>query len=249
MKIKMLFILLLSAFTGFAQTNVYTFNDGVLYTEKEMRSLIDTVELTTPKSYQVSLVIYHKSIQKDSVLNYLVFSREHLNGHLRKPLQVKYQQDSLFLLLNKPLPEFELTDLNGKTMSSPSLQGKPTLINFWNTACGPCIAEMPQLSKLKDKYGNQMNFLSVTDDRSTEMDLAGFLKNKGFNYPVLENGGEYKHMLKITSLPRNIFVDKNGVVRYIQGNYPIDMQRNEIPADSPDNYFTKIVNELIAASK
>lgn len=249
MKIKMLIILLLSAFTGFAQTNLYTFNNGIVYSEKEMRSFIDTAEHTTPKSYQVNTVIYHKIVENDTVLNYLVFSRERLNGRPRKPVQVKYLQDSLFLLLNKPLPAFELTDLNGKTISSASLKGKPTLINFWNTACGPCIAEMPQLSKLKDKYGHQMNFVSVTDDRSTEMDLTGFLKNKGFNYPVLENGGDYKNLLKITALPRNIFIDKDGVVRYIQGNYPIDLQRNEIPADSPDNYFTKIVNGLIAASK
>jgi len=249
MKIKMLFVLLLSAFTSFAQTNVYTFNNGVVYTEKEMRIFIDTIERTTPKNYQVTPVIYHKVSRKDTVLNYLVFSRENLNGHPRKAFPIKYQQDSLFLFLDKPLPAFELTDLNGKTISSASLKGKPTLINFWNTACGPCIAEMPQLSKLKDKYGHQMNFMSVTDDRSTEMDLTGFLENKGFNYPVLENGGDYKRLLKITSLPRNIFLDKNGVVRYIQGNYPIDLQRNEIPADSPDNYFTKIVNGLIVASK
>jgi len=75
------------------------------------------------------------------------------------------------------------------------------------------------------------------------------LKNKGFNYPVLENGGDYKNRLKITSLPKNIFLDKDGVVRYIQGNYPIDLQGIEVPADNPDNYFTKIVNSLVSASK
>ncbi|MES2458681.1 MAG: TlpA disulfide reductase family protein [Bacteroidota bacterium] len=249
MKINILLFLLISAFTGFAQTNVYTFNNGVVYTEKQMIGFIDTVERTTPKRYQVVPVIYHKVVRKDTVLNYLVFTTDNLNGHSRKPIKIIYQQDSLFLLLNKPLPEFELTDLNGETISSATLRGRPTLINFWNTLCGPCIAEMPQLSKLKDKYGNQMNFLSVTDDQSKDIDLAGFLKNKGFNYPVLENGGDYKHLLKITALPRNIFLDKDGIVRYIQGNYPVDLQRNEIPADSPDNYFTKIVNRLIDASK
>ena len=249
MKINILLLLLISAFTGVAQTNVYTFNNGVVYTEKEMRSFIDATEQTTPKGYQVTPIIYHKIISKDTVLNYLTFSRVNLNGNPRKPAQFKYQQDSLFLLLNQRLPEFELTDLNGKTVSSASLHGKPTLINFWNTKCGPCIAEMPQLSKLKDKYGDQMNFLSITDDSTKEIELANFLKNKGFNYPVLESGGEYKALLKISSLPRNIFLDNNGVVRYIQGNYPVDLKGNEIPADSPDNYFTKIVNGLITTSR
>jgi len=58
MKTKMLFILLLSALGSFAQTNVYTFNNGVLYTEGEMKNFIDTFERKTPMTYQITPIFW-----------------------------------------------------------------------------------------------------------------------------------------------------------------------------------------------
>ncbi|RYE46453.1 MAG: hypothetical protein EOP48_21840, partial [Sphingobacteriales bacterium] len=123
MKTKMLFILLISALGSFAQTNVYTFNNGVLYTEGEMKNFIDTFERKTPMTYQITPIIYHKVVGTDIVVNYIVFSSVNLEGHPRRPVKIEFQQDSLFLMLNKQLPEFELTDLDGKAISSMSLRG------------------------------------------------------------------------------------------------------------------------------
>lgn len=250
MKTNLLVILLLLTSLGsFAQRNLYTFNDGILYSEENVKAFIDTMELQTPLAYQLTPTIYHKAISKDTIVNFLTFSRAKLNGQPRKKVTFKYEQDSLFLLLHKKLPGFSLSDLYGTVMSSDELQGKPTLINFWNTQCKPCIAEMPQLSKLKDIYGAQMNFIAITDDRVEEEDLVGFLKNKEFNFAVLANGGDYAKSIHISGLPRNIFVDKTGIVRYIQHNYPLDLQGKEIPPDSPDNEFTKIIKQLVGLSK
>ncbi|MBC8111723.1 MAG: redoxin domain-containing protein [Verrucomicrobia bacterium] len=45
--------------------------------------------------------------------------------------------------LNKPLPDFELKDMNGKIISSKDLKGKFVHINFWSVTCVPCIQEFP----------------------------------------------------------------------------------------------------------
>ena len=249
MKATLLLLIFFSVSASFAQRNVYTFNDGIIYTEEKVRAYIDTAQRNSSVAYQVTPIIYHKVFSKDTIVNYLTISMVNLDGQPRQTVKFQYLQDSVFLLLNKKLPKFNLSDLNGTLVSSESLQGKPMLINFWNTRCRPCIDEMPQLSKLKDKYGDEMNFISVTDDRIEEMDLIAFLKNKGFNFPVLENGGDYAKLINISSLPRNIFIDRNGVVRYIQRNYPLDLQGKEVPMDSPDNFFTKIVAELLDTSR
>ncbi|HJY11135.1 MAG TPA: TlpA disulfide reductase family protein, partial [Flavobacterium sp.] len=157
-----------------------------------------------------------------------------------------YKQDSTFLLLNKKLPDFKLKELAGNEISLTQLLGKPTLINFWSIWCGPCIAEMPQLSRLKEKYKDKVNFISITENNGVADNLKDFLKDKDFNFLVLESAEAYKRELKIKSIPKNLFLDKNGVLRYIEGNYPLDNNSASVDIDDKDNSFTKIIEELIA---
>lgn len=133
---------------------------------------------------------------------------------------------------------------------------KDTVINYVSfavskksSANGPCIAEMPQLSKLKERYKDKVNFISITENDAAEDHLSDFLKNKDFNFQVLDRGQDYKNELKLMALPRNLFVDKTGILRYIQGNYPVSASAISMAIDDKDNYFTKIIDELIKDAK
>ena len=250
MKTLALTILLLIAFNSYAQHNVYTFNNGEYIEGNKLKELLDTAKKSMPPAYDLTGVIYHKIAKNDTVINYLVFSATKKDSKTSPAaLQFDYKQDSLFLLLNKKLPAFTLKDLDGKEVSFGSLLGKPTLINFWATNCGPCIAEMPQLSRLKEKYQEQMNFVSVTENVADRDHLHDFLKNKDFNFLVLQNGEQYKKELKIGAIPKNLFIDKNGILVCIQGNYPINRNSKAIALDDKNNYFTKIINGLIGETK
>jgi hypothetical protein len=90
-----------------------------------------------------------------------------------------------------------------------------------------------------------VNFISITKSSATGDHLVDFLKDKNFSFSVLENGQLYKDELKLRALPRNLFLDKDGILRCIQRNYPVNA--NSIPLDIDDkgNYFTKIIEELI----
>jgi hypothetical protein len=92
-----------------------------------------------------------------------------------------------------------------------------------------------------------MNFISITENDATLDALKQFVKNKEFNFLVLANGQEYQKNLKITALPRNLFIDKNGILRYIEGNFPLEGNGKEQSAES--NSFIKIINSLINEAK
>src|SRR5690348_17397798 len=57
--------------------------------------------------------------------------------------------------LGSRLPEFSVTDLQGRPLSSADLRGKVVLVDFWATWCAPCRKEMPGYQKLQDEYGSQ----------------------------------------------------------------------------------------------
>ena len=106
---------------------------------------------------------------------------------------------------------------------------------------------MPELNELKDKYGDKMNFIALTENTCAGDNLIKFLETHSFNYHILQNAENYKKALKIKTIPRNIFVDKEGYIRYIQGNFPYmayDPQKGIKEYDN-NNLFVRIIEKLI----
>ncbi|WP_339625591.1 TlpA disulfide reductase family protein [uncultured Winogradskyella sp.] len=66
------------------------------------------------------------------------------------------------------------TSIDGEKISLAGNQSKPTLINLWFIQCPGCIAEMPALNRLKEKYEDKVNFISLTFEQ--EDDVRKFLK-------------------------------------------------------------------------
>jgi Thiol-disulfide isomerase and thioredoxins len=216
-------------------------------TEKGVRSGFETVLKRIPPKFVIIPTIYHRIEKKDSIINYITFVVQRCDSCKSKVLEFTFKQDSLFLLLGKKLPEFKLIDLNGNEFSSSHLIGKPTLLNYWAIYCAPCVAEMPELNGLREKYGDRMNFIALTENTCKDDDLIKFLEKHPFNYHILQNAENYKRTLKISAIPRNLFIDKEGYIRYIQGNFPYTAldPENGIKKFDENNYFVRIIEELI----
>jgi len=122
------------------------------------------------------------------------------------------------LLAGQQLPDFNFKDINDSTISLQSLKGKPVVINFWFSACVPCIQEMPALNLLKEKYKNSdVVFLSMTfENGKTVMD---FLKKHVFHFIPIPGAKDYCDNITVI-YPLTLFVNRQGIIQSARHNMP-----------------------------
>lgn len=113
----------------------------------------------------------------------------------------------------KLAPAFDLTSLNGKKLESVALRGKIVVFNFWFTGCVPCVAEMPELNKLVEKYKDDVVFIAPALE--TESVLRTFLVKHPFKYEIVPSAGDliintYSDGTDTVAFPVSIIIDREG---------------------------------------
>ena len=126
-------------------------------------------------------------------------------------------------LHGKPLPDFRLASLAGEVIDSKKLRGKPVVINFWSTDCGPCIAEFEQLNQLKAKYGNDVHFIGIAPESALK--VKRLISKFVLDFTIIPNGGRYMKKLGVESNPQNFFITGNGVIELVEEGIPFDAKR------------------------
>jgi thiol-disulfide isomerase/thioredoxin len=117
-------------------------------------------------------------------------------------------------LQGKVAPSFSLVDLTGKKVSLADFKGKPVLINFWATWCGPCKIEMPWFEEFNKKYAGQgLVILGVAADDASKTLIANTAQKLGVTYPVLLKDDKVEDAYGgVSYLPESFYVDKTGKV-------------------------------------
>jgi thiol-disulfide isomerase/thioredoxin len=113
-----------------------------------------------------------------------------------------------------PLPDVSLTDLEGKTHAFRNGTSDLTLIEFWNTNCGPCREEMPLLKKLFDQVSRErFTILGVTSDDSLET-LHKYLAEFSIAWPQCRepDSGSVHEIMRVEGIPAYFLVAKNGEI-------------------------------------
>lgn len=111
------------------------------------------------------------------------------------------------------VPEFDLPDLTGKSVSLRTLRGKPVLVSFFATWCPPCVEEAPSLETLAERLGDKATVAIVSVDE--DLDALKKFYAKGSRATVLRDESRKVPTSFGTSLyPETFLLDAAGKVRY-----------------------------------
>ena len=113
-------------------------------------------------------------------------------------------------------PDFTVTDRDGNTVKLSDFFGKPIVLNFWASWCGPCKYEMPDFEEAYKELGEDVVFLMVnlTDGYSETVGSAkAFLEEAGYTFPVyFDTLSEGAMTYQVYSIPCTYFLDRNGAL-------------------------------------
>ena len=119
-------------------------------------------------------------------------------------------------------PDFTAYDAEGNAHKLSDFRGKPVILNFWASWCGPCKMEMPDFDEKYQQYGDQIHFVMVnlTDGSQETVETASkFIADEGYQFPVYFDTAYSGAMAYgVNAVPVTYFLDAEGnFVAYKQG--------------------------------
>lgn len=167
--------------------NVYNYGGGTI------RKLVGIV-LSNPAVFRTT----------NSELHRFVLSFK--NDKILENRQWAAESAALLDLKNKFF-EFRATSTTGDVYDLKELKGKVVFLDFWSTSCKACIAAMPKLKSIYDKYKNKgFEVLSISIDKEEDAPKVQNIQQRiGANWPVFIVGGNAKARSKSESLAQKLF--------------------------------------------
>ncbi|CAM3429065.1 TlpA family protein disulfide reductase [Deinococcus saxicola] len=120
-------------------------------------------------------------------------------------------------LIGKPAPAFTLTSLDGVPISLESLKGRPVVLNFWASWCGPCREEAPLFRELgAQQTAGGAAILGILFQETKEQNARDFIKEFALAYPNLRDPGINTGVdYGVSGIPETVFIDRAGVVQFM----------------------------------
>jgi thiol-disulfide isomerase/thioredoxin len=123
--------------------------------------------------------------------------------------------------------DFTLPDLEGRDVRLSDFTGRVVLVDFWATWCSPCVAALPALEQLHERYAaDGLTVLSVAIDGPETVAAVGpFARRMGLSFPVLldEESRVVSGFNPSRTVPFQLLVDRRGrIVKRRQGYAPGD---------------------------
>lgn len=111
-------------------------------------------------------------------------------------------------------PDFTVQDMDGNDVKLSDMFGKPIVLNFWASWCGPCKNEMPEFEEVYKERKDDVIFMMVnmTDGkRETLTSAKNHIEEKEFTFPVyFDTTQEVMYTYSVWSLPTTYFIDADG---------------------------------------
>jgi peroxiredoxin len=110
-------------------------------------------------------------------------------------------------------PDFTLQTLDGGTFRLSEQRGKPVVLNFWATWCGPCQNELPAVQKAAAHFGDDVVFVGVDQGEKADV-VQSFADKLGLTFTIpMDGDGAVGYDYNVQGLPTTFFIDRHGVVK------------------------------------
>jgi len=110
-------------------------------------------------------------------------------------------------------PNLTLTTLEGENVELAQFTGRPVVVNFWATWCGPCKRELPELNRLA-REEPQIVVLGVSDEPAAV--IQAFAEKRPFAYRVASLPSRPAPFDNLQGIPTTVFIDRKGVIREVK---------------------------------
>jgi thiol-disulfide isomerase/thioredoxin len=151
-------------------------------------------------------------IERLLIILYTVFPENYRNSH--EGIQYRVYLQSNMIRKDKPSPAFEITDTNGKLISSSNYKDHLLLV-FWASWCRPCIKKMPIINRMKYQFADKkLDFLFVTSDLDSSNFFRAIEKHKiAWGTHTFLND-DLKKEFGVSSIPKVYLISPEGYILY-----------------------------------
>ena len=112
------------------------------------------------------------------------------------------------------VPDMTVYDREGNAVTLSDMVGKPIVINFWATWCGPCKSELPAFQQAYEQYGDDIQFMMVdmvSGRTETKAGAIEYVDGQGYTFPLYFDEDETAVIAyEITAVPATFVIDAEG---------------------------------------
>lgn len=114
-------------------------------------------------------------------------------------------------------PDFEFKDITGKTIRLKDLKGKYVLLDFWATWCGPCMAQLPVIKKIRKDYSpDKLVIIGISLDVDYKR-FEAIIKKNNMNWIHVYGNTDLAPMYGADAIPDIFLIDQNGTIILREG--------------------------------
>ncbi|MEO0262332.1 MAG: TlpA disulfide reductase family protein [candidate division WOR-3 bacterium] len=115
----------------------------------------------------------------------------------------------------KKAPDFTLEEINGEEFHFyEHMSNKVVILDFWDTWCPPCRAEIPHFIEIYSDYEDKgVLIIGIAFAREGIERVKSFCEENGINYPVLVANREVVESYGgISAIPTTFIINKKGEI-------------------------------------